>query len=496
MSETTTANDHARNRGAGERSAWTFLETVASDLAFAWRSLLKSPGSSGVAVLSLALGIGAATTVLCWMKNVLWQPLPGVPAQERLVVVAGNTGGRGVSLLDLRDQDALDRVFAGAGATQVTPASITVDGRTEWVYGQVATANLFDVLRLKPLLGRTFLTDEDRKPGGDAVLVISEDYWRRRFGGDRAVLGKVVELNRHPFTIVGVAPAPFRGTMAGLAYDFWAPVSMLTEVGNWTRSFLTSRSARGLHGLARLRDGVSLAQAQAAVSALDTQLAAAFPRSNREIRHRVLRLQDSPAGAQAVMGGTLRLLLAVSLGVLLIVAANVANLLLGRASGRQKEIAIRLAAGAGRGRLVRQLLTESVLLAGVGGVIGVLLATWMVSLIRSFLPAGGIAPNLALGYRLDAQTLGHALVVTLATAILFGLAPALQASRPALFDMLRQGSRSGTGSSQHRLRHGLVVAEVALALVLLVSAFLCLKGMQQARRVASASTLTGCWSLS
>ncbi len=466
------------------RRGWTWLEAVARDVGYAWRSLRRTPGSSAAAILSLALGIGATTTVVCWMQNVLWRPLPGVLEQARVVVLVSSRGGGNVSLLDLEDVAALDRVFTGATASQVTPASIDVDGRTEWVYGQVATASFFDVLGVQPILGRTFLPDEDEKPGGDDVLVISEDYWRRRFGGDPSVVGRVVELNRHPFTIVGVVPTPFRGTMAGLAFDFWAPLSMLSEVGNWDRGFLTSRDARGLHNVARLRPGVSVPQAQAAVSLLDAQLASAYPRTNRDVRHRVVSLADCPNGAQAVMGGTLRLLLAVSLGVLLIVAANVANLLLGRASSRRKEIAIRLAAGASRGRLVRQLATESLVLGLAGGALGVLLASWMVSLLRSFLPSSGIMPNLALSYRLDAGTLGYAFVVTLATAVVFGLVPALQASRASVYETLKQGGRSsGAGGSQHRLRQGLVVAEVAVALVLLVGAFLCLRGMRQAEKI-------------
>jgi predicted permease len=463
---------------------FTWLETVAMDAAYAWRGLKRAPGSSAAAVLSLALGIGATTTVICWMQNVLWRPLPGVADQDRVVVVVGNQGGGGVSLADLRDIGGLDRVFVGAAATQITPASLEVDDRTEWTYGQVATANYFDLLGVRPILGRTFLPDEDRHPGGDRVLVIGESYWRRRFGGDPAVVGRVVELNRQPFTIVGVVPAPFRGTMTGLAFDFWAPVSMLREVGNWDLGFLTSRSARGFHDVARLRPGVTLDQARAAVRLLDAQLEAAFPRSNRDVRYRVVALADSPSGAQAVMGPALRLLLAVCLAVLLIVAANVANLLLGRAASRQKEIAVRLAAGASRLRLVRQLATESLLLAAAGGATGVLLASFMVSLLRYFLPSSGIVPNLALSYQLDARTLAYALAVTVATALLFGLAPALQASRGSVYETLKDGGRSSSaGGSHHRLRHGLVVAEVAIALVLLVGAFLCLRGMRQAQAI-------------
>jgi predicted permease len=484
MSSEKTQTVAGRGSTGGSWRGWTWLETVGLDLGYAWRSLRKTPGTSAVAVVSLALGIGAATTVLCWLKNVVWQPLPGVADQGRVVVIVGSQGGGGVSLPDLRDIGALQQVFVGAAASQLTPASVSADGRTEWAYAQVATANYFALLGVRPILGRTFLPDEDSKPSGNPVLVISESYWRRRFAADPSIVGRVVEVNRHPFTIVGVVPAAFRGTMIGLAFDFWAPVSMLNEVGNWSHDFLTARNARGLHDVARLRPGVTLAQAGAAVRTLDTQLELAYPRTNQDVRYRVVAQADCPYGAQAVMGSTLRLLLAVTLGVLLIVAANVANLLLGRAVSRQKEIAIRLAAGASRPRLVRQLATESLMLAALGGSLGVVLAAWMVSMLRSFLPASGIVPNLAISYGLDARTLGYALLVTLATALAFGLVPALQASRPSLYETLKEGGRSsGAGAAHHRLRHGLVIVEVALALVLLVGAGLCLKGLQQARRI-------------
>ena len=460
------------------------MTTLLQDLRYAARQLARSPGFSTVAVLSLGLGIGSITTVLCWIENLLWRPLPGVADQGRVVVVVGSQGGRNVSIPDLRDIDQLRDVFVGAAASQITPASVTVDRQSEWLYGQIATANFFEVLGVKPILGRTFLPDEDAKPGGNHVVVISETYWRRRFGGDPSIVGQTLDVNRHSFTIVGVVPAAFKGTMTGLAFEFWAPISMLKEVGNRFGDSLTSRNSRGYHNVARLQPGVTIAQAGAAVAALDAQLAVAFPRTNAEVHHRVVSLADCPYGAQFVLGPALRLLLAVSLGVLLIVAANVANLLLGRAASRQKEIAIRLASGASRWRLVRQLLTESLLLALLGGALGVALANGMVALLRYFIPASGIAGRLSLSYELDGTTLAFALLVTLLSGIAFGLAPALQASRPRLYETLKEGGRSSGGQATHHgLRHLLVVGEVAMALVLLVGAGLCIKGLQSARQI-------------
>jgi len=453
-----------------------------SNLRFAFRQLTKAPGFTAVVVLSLALGIGANTTVLSWIRHVLQRPLPGVAQQEQIVALVSNQGSGGVSLLDLRDFAALDQVFAGGVATQITPASLIIDQTPQWIYGQIATANFFEVLGVRPIIGRTFLPDEDKLPGGNPVMVIRETLWRRTFAADPAVIGKTVDLNRHRFTIIGVVPAEFPGTMTGVSCEFWTPVSMVRETASWSIDFLTSRNSRGFHNAVRLKDGVSIAHAQAAVDALDAHLSESLPKTNREVHHRVVNYSECPYGAQSVLRAPLRLLLAVSVGVLLIVAANVANLLLARAATRQKEIAIRLAAGATRAQLIVLLLTESLLLALAGGASGVLLASWMVGGIRSFLPATQIPVGLA--GQLDLATLGLALGVTLVTGFVFGLVPAWQTTRPKLYETLKEGGRSSTGgAAQHRIRSSLVVVEIALALMLLVSAGLCMRGLQRARNV-------------
>lgn len=453
-----------------------------SDLRYALRQLARSPGFTAVVVLSLALGIGANTTVLSWARSVLSRPIPGTERQEQFVTLVSNQGGGNVSHLDLADFAALDRVFLGGVATQISPASLTVSGAPQWTFGQMVPADFFAVLGVRPRLGRTFLPDEDKLPGGNPVLVINERLWRRAFNADPSVIGRTVDLNRHTFTIVGVVPADFSGTMTGVGCEFWAPVSMVKEVANWDRGFLTNRQSRGLHNALRLRPDVTLAQAQAAVDALDAHLAKAYPRSNRDVHHRVVRYADCPYGAQSVLSAPLKLLFVVSLGVLLIVAANVANLLLARAATRQKEIAIRLSAGASRIRLVRMLLIESLVLALLGGALGVLLASWMVDGLAFFVPPVQIPVSLA--GELDPGTLALALITTLATGVGFGLAPAWQATRPRLSDVLKEGGRSASGGAvHHRIRSGLVVTEIALALVLLVSAGLCLQGLRRAQQV-------------
>lgn len=453
------------------------------DLRFALRQLAKSPGSTAVIILSLALGIAANTTVLCWLRSLVLHPLPGVANQEQIVVVVSPQGGGNVSLPDLRDIANVNAVFAGAEASMPTPACLTVDRQPQWIQAEIVSANFFDLFGVKPLVGRTFLPGEDQKPGGNPVLVISENLWRVRFGANPAVVGRVVDLNRHSFTIIGVVPASFRGSTAPGGFDAWAPASMIWEVRNQGTGFLTERGWRGWLNLARLQPGVSLAQARAAVATLDAQLALSYPKTNTNVRHRIVPLTECPWGAQTVMGPALRLLLVVSAGVLLIVVANVANLLLARAASRQKEIAIRLAAGANYSRIVRQLLTESVLLAVLGGLAGLILSSWAVDSVILFLPAD-LMKVANLSFPLDGTTLGWTTLITLGAGLAFGIVPALQASRPDLYTVLKEGGRSMQGgAAHHRLRHALVMAEVAIALVLLISAGLCVKGLRQARLI-------------
>ena len=454
-----------------------------ADLKFAVRQLLKSPGFTAVVVLSLALGIGANATVMCWLRGLVLHPLPGVADQDRIVVLVSNSGGGCASLPDLRDFGRFQPVFAGTEASMPTPACLTVDQQPEWIQAEIVSANFFDLLGVKPLLGRTFLPEEDKKPGGNPVLVISENLWRRRFNADPNILGRIVDLNRHSFTVVGVAPSSFRGSVCPIGIDVWTPLSMIQEVRNQGVFFLEARGARGWLNLARLQPGVSVAQAQAAVATLDAQFSKAYPSTNLGAHHRVVPLSDCPWGAQAVMGPALRLLLAVSLGIQLIVAANVGNLLLAKAASRQKEVAVRQAAGASRFRLIRLFLAESVLLSLVGGAAGALLAAWTVDSVGLFIPKA-LRANAQLSFSLDGVPLGFTLLLSLATGFAFGLLPAFQATRQNLQAVLKEGGRSSQGgASQHRIRSGLVVAEIAVAMVLLVGAGLCIRGLRQARQI-------------
>ena len=451
------------------------------DLRIAFRTLLKAPGFTSVVALTLALGIGATTTIFCWRENIMNNPVPGAIRQADLRVLTtehGSTRWHTVSLPDLRDARELKEVFAGIIGSQMTPACLSLDGQPSWLYGQIVTANFFDVLGVRALHGRTFRPDEDQRPGGDNVVVLGERYWRRRFAGDPGIVGRTVEINRHAFTVVGIAPAAFQGTMSGLVCDFWAPVSMHHEIANF--GSLEVRSDRWLHTQLRLAPGVSDAMAQTALDVFAERLATAHPDTNRDIRLRLLTFATAPYGAQPVLLPALRILLVVCFGVLLICAANIANLLLARASARQREIGIRLAVGASRGQLVRLLLAESFWLALTGAVGGVILASWLIELMTPLTPARPLPIGIAVP--LDAATLVFAIATALATGLVFGLAPAWQSARADLNTTLKEGGRSAGAAGHHTLRRLLVVAEIALALTLLVGAGLCIRSMQKARR--------------
>lgn len=454
-----------------------------SDLRFAFRQFARNPGLTAVIIATLALGIGASTTVLCWIQGILLNPIPGAVDSGRFVAITntwGSSRGDCSSLPDDRDLATHTDLFSGVIASQVTPACLRADHRADWLYGQIATANFFDVLGVRPLLGRTFLPDEDQAPGGNPVLVISADLWRRRFNSDPSVIGRKVELNQVMFTIVGVAPAGFKGTMGGLRCDFWAPVSMCRQVAG--TGWLTERAARWLHTQARLAPGVSASQAEAALGPISAQLAAAYPGTNRDVRLHAIPLMRAPYGGQAFFYPVLRVLLVVSLGVLLIVIVNIANLLLARAVQRQREIAIRLAVGASRLRIIRQLLVESLLLALAGGAGGVLLAFWSVGLLAAFIPK----TYLPAGYDfpVDGRILAATAGLSIGAGILFGIVPAWQSARQNLQASLKDGGKSSTGGpAHHRIRRLLVVSQVALALMLLVGAALCFQGLRRARQV-------------
>lgn len=452
-----------------------------SDVIFAFRKFSKIPVFTGVIVLSLAIGIGATTTVYSWIQGILLRPIPGAEHQERLVAlvsVLDKQTSDTVSLPDLKDYRDLNSVFSGVIGSQVTPACLTIDQANRWFYGQITTANFFEILGVRPLLGRTFLPDEDQKPGGNPVVVLSESSWALHLHSDPTIIGKLVKINQHQFTVIGIVPSSFHGSMNGIQCDFWVPISMYKEV--ITFGSLEQRSYRWLHSQARLQPNVLLADAQIKVDTVGERLEQSYPESNRLVRMKLVPYSRAPYGVGHLFEPVFSILFIISVSVLAIVAANVASLLLALATARKREIALRLALGASRPRVMRQLITENIILALIGGSLGVLLSIWTTHLLTAWLPHTYLP--LSLSTDVGTGTLGFASMITIITGIIFGLVPAWQLSGLDLNASIKQGGRvAGPSASEHRLRSVLVAIEIALAFAVLVAAGLCVKSLWAAR---------------
>jgi putative ABC transport system permease protein len=440
-----------------------------SDLRFAIRSLLKTPRFSVIAVTVLALGIGANAAMFSVVYNVLLRPL-AYPQPERLVFVQESSVRHGGisstapgTYLDWRDQQ---HVFESMAAAELWGASLTGTGRPEEVEGLKVSTSLLSVLRVDPVLGRGFLPEDEQTEAGH-VVVLSHGLWERRFGGDRSIIGAAINLSGASYRVIGIMPPEFRfPPFWALKAELWVPLVFPPQRRN-------DRGGRSLRVFARLRDGVSLEQAAAEMSTIARRIELANPATNTDRGARVMPLGE-------VVVGQVRPALAVLLGavafLLLIACANVANLLLGRASGRQKEFALRLALGAGRGRLVRQLLVESALLSATGGILGLLLANWSIHLLTaSIAEASRFTLPRYQEIGIGAAVLLFTFAVSTATGILFGLAPALQFSRPDLHATLKEGGRGNSRISRTPLRSLLVVGEVAISLMLLSGAGLMIR---------------------
>jgi putative ABC transport system permease protein len=438
------------------------VDDLIQDLRFAVRTLLKSPGFTTVAVLCLALGIGANTTIFSVVNAVLLRPFPYADS-ERIVAVhetqpQGETGSTGLSYPNFQDLRAQGEVFSQAAAFKEKSLTLTGIAEPEHLSGQAISSGLFTLLGVKPVLGRNFGEAEDR-PGVAGVLLVSHDLWRRRFGGNRDVLRRSVLVDGREHQVIGVMPPQFNFPEQAEA---WVPLAPLVHTD--------PRNYRDLGVLARLKPGTSLEGARSAVETIARRLADEYPDTNAGWSFDILPLREELTGTR-LPRIVLSLMGAVAF-VLLIACANLANLLLARATARQREIVTRVAFGARRGRIVRQLLTESLVVALIGGALGVAFAFWGLRLIEIGTSAGSVLPSW-IQLRIDAPVLLFTLGLTVATGLLFGLAPAVQAARSNLSAVLKEGGRGGGGSvARNRLRNGLVVAEVALSLVLLVGAAL------------------------
>jgi predicted permease len=462
------------------------MNILLRDVRYGFRTLTRNPGFAVIAVLTIGIGIGASTTIFSWMREMLLNPLPGATQPESVVTIE-NTAPDGqpltTSYLDFRDFRDNLRLIQFVTARTANVFSVGDAPRTSRVWGELVSGNFFDMLDVRPEAGRFFSGPErDDAQNAHAVVVISHSYWKNHYHLDRSAIGASLRVNQTLFTIIGVTPEGFHGARSGLDYEIWMPLTMygqLTHTGTW---MLRDRGTRNFMMLGRLAPGVSIEPARGEVQALANRMAEADADSDQGIGATVLPVWQSHFSPQAMLLTPITILMGASGVVLLIVCANLANLLLARATGRLKEFSVRLALGAQPWRLTRQILTETLLLAVAGSVCGLMLVSVLGGALGWLLPA--VARPALLQPPVDGQVLAFTTVLAFVVAILAGLIPALHATRANINETLKESGRSGTsGGESHRLRGLLVISEVALAVVALVGAGLFLKSFQTARGI-------------
>jgi predicted permease len=462
------------------------MESLLQDVRYSLRMLWKNPGFGAVAILTIAIGIGASTTIFSWIRAVLLNPLPGASEPERVVALESLTPSAEwvpTSYLDFRD--FRDHLKLLESTTVAVPADLAVGNErsVERIWGELVSGNYFDVLRVRPELGRFFSKAESGdEQNANAVVIISHSLWRNRYHSEPSVLGATLRINRLPYTIIGVAPETFHGSMPGLSLEMWAPATMfgqLSSTGDW---MLRDRKTRMFRVLARLAPGVQIEQARGELQSLAKRMAEADADTNQGMSATLLPLWKSHYGIQDSLLAPLSILMGACGVVLLIVCANVANLLLARAVARQKELSVRLALGASRSRIIRQLLTESFLIAAAGALIGLLISQWLAGSLRWLVPASSVPEMLR--PPIDTGVLLFTASLAFVVAALAGVVPAMHSAWGDVNDMLKEGGRSGTLSAHsHLLRGLLVTSEVALAVVALIGAGLFVKSFQVARSI-------------
>ncbi|MGH7575187.1 MAG: ABC transporter permease [Longimicrobiales bacterium] len=452
------------------------MEWLDRDTRLAFRALRQRPLFAAVAVFSIAIGIGVTTTLFSAVNALLLRPPSGIDDPARVIEIGRTMDGRGMDtfsypeLLDMRERATPVERIAG---WRMSPYSLSQGGAGERVLGMRVSHNYFDVMGVRPARGRFFLEEEDRTPGTHPVAVISHRFWQDRLNGAPNVIGSTVELDRRTHTVIGVAPREFGGHIVAIRPDVYVPLLLTASES------IEDRSGVWLTAVGRLGPGATLEQANAALTATFIALRDIDPERYERRSARAIPIGPLPGAGRGAVAAFLALIMAVAGVILVIRCANVAGMLLARAAAREREIAIRLAIGSGRGRLVRQLVVESLVLFLIGGAGGVLLATWGTSLLSSIrLP---VPVPIELDFRMDPLVLGFGLALALGTGIVFGLAPALQSTKPALISALKNDRRHAGSSG--RMRRAFVMAQIGLSLLLLLSASLFLRSLQRAAAI-------------
>jgi predicted permease len=461
------------------------MTSLWQDVRYSLRMIAKTPGFAAIAILTLALGIGANTTIFTWINSTLLNPIPGLASPREVVSLSLGRGAENPFPFTYPDLEAMrdgQQSFVGITAANITPMSLTTKGKPERVWGTVASANYFDVLGVRPILGRGFLPEEDRKPGGAPVAVISYRMWQTHFGANPDIVGQTIELNQHPYAIVGVTPAVFQGSQTGVRSEIWIPI-MMEEQLIPRNDLIHDHHYFWLVVLGRLKPSVGPQQAQEEMTVLLKREVKNYPEEHRgHDSVTVYPLWRSPFGANQFLSTMLPILMTIAGLVLLLACANVANLMLVRSVARRREIAIRVSLGASRWRLVRQLLVESLVLALAGGAVALAITLWSAGTFMKFIPASDFP--ISLNMRADRTVLLATFVIAVLTGVIFGILPALRTSNEAPLSVLKEdtGSASG-GVRKGRLASGLVVAQISLSLLLLVCAGLFIRSFMRAQQI-------------